>query len=376
MNEIREDLKAYLDGELPPERAEVIRLALDKDASLRDEVETMRMLGLEIRRLANEPVPVGAEAASDRLVRRKPKFILTAVALCGLIVFAGFWARQGVYAQSKESALAAAVSGEDASVNKRDFATSSASPPPETLQDGAVEGLGSGRESIHGQDNRSLDRMLVKTANIEVQVQDPAEAQSRATDLAKSLGGFSSTSNLSTSSKDVPIATITIRIPSRSFEQAIKTLASYGKRLSLSMSGDDVTAEFVDVVARIRALKAEEEGYVTMLRAARKVGEMLEIKERLGSVRQQIESIEGQRQVLADQSAFSTITATFSQVPQVGSPAADKDWASSSWADAVNGLKSAGIFLGQGVIFLFVYSPVWIPILIFAWWLNKRTRRS
>ena len=262
-----------MDGELPPERAEVIRLALDKDASLRDEVETMRMLGLEIRRLANEPVPVGAEAASDRLVRRKPKFILTAVALCGLIVFAGFWARQGVYAQSKESALAAAVSGEDASVNKRDFGKASTSAPAETMQDGVVERLGSAGESIN--DNRSLDRMLVKTANIEVQVQDPAEAQSRATDLAKSLGGFSSTSNLSTSSKDVPIATITIRIPSRSFEQAIKTLASYGKRLSLSMSGDDVTAEFVDVVARIRALKAEEEGYVTMLRAARKVGEML-----------------------------------------------------------------------------------------------------
>ncbi|MBZ0214065.1 MAG: hypothetical protein K8H99_09720 [Nitrospirae bacterium] len=64
---IREDLKAYLDGELSPQRMEEVRAALEADPALREELEFMRLMGFEIKRMAAEPHVAGVEGALGRL---------------------------------------------------------------------------------------------------------------------------------------------------------------------------------------------------------------------------------------------------------------------------------------------------------------------
>jgi len=61
MNE-REDLKAFLDNELPPGRMDEMRAAVEKDPELAHELEELRQLSVSIRAAAFNPVPVGLES--------------------------------------------------------------------------------------------------------------------------------------------------------------------------------------------------------------------------------------------------------------------------------------------------------------------------
>jgi hypothetical protein len=72
MNDIREDLKAFIDGELPEARAREVETAIASDPALLQEVHVMRMLGLEIKRAASEPEVTGATETLAKL--RKPRF--------------------------------------------------------------------------------------------------------------------------------------------------------------------------------------------------------------------------------------------------------------------------------------------------------------
>ncbi|MES1227991.1 MAG: zf-HC2 domain-containing protein, partial [Armatimonadota bacterium] len=67
MNDIREDLKAYLDGELSPERAEEVRLALLQDEDLRQEYEFMKLLTKEIQSSAKEHGVTGEEVVTVKI---------------------------------------------------------------------------------------------------------------------------------------------------------------------------------------------------------------------------------------------------------------------------------------------------------------------
>jgi hypothetical protein len=112
-----------------------------------------------------------------------------------------------------------------------------------------------------------------------------------------------------------------------------------------------------------------------MLRGAKKIGEILEIKDRLSTTRQEIQSLEEQRIAVKDQAMLSTIVARFEQKPKAGEDAAQpSDWSGETWANAVNGLKAAGRFIGQFLIFLFVYAPIWIPPVALFWWLGKKAK--
>lgn len=75
---VRDDLKAYLDGELPPLRMAEIRDAINKDPALAREVEQLRALAASLQALASRPVMTGLEdtlAALGRAEKRRPWFI-------------------------------------------------------------------------------------------------------------------------------------------------------------------------------------------------------------------------------------------------------------------------------------------------------------
>src|SRR5688572_24188100 len=112
MNSIREDLKAFVDGELSPERMAEVQAAIDSDPALKQEADYMRMLGIEIKKLAAEPAVAGKEAAVSKF--RKPLAPWWDTSrLTGRLAYAGvlFFCLAGVsailfpvFAQSKESA--------------------------------------------------------------------------------------------------------------------------------------------------------------------------------------------------------------------------------------------------------------------------------
>ena len=222
----------------------------------------------------------------------------------------------------------------------------------------------------------SPTRMVIQNADLAVRVEKVETALNEAMRMAKSMGGFVESSNMAGAEGDNPTAVITMRVPSARFESAVERLTKLGERVGVpNITGVDVTKEYADLAGRVKVLHAEEDSYVTMLRGARRIGEILEIKDRLSTVRQEIQSLEEQRIALKDQAMLSTITARFEQKSKVGVPAKPEDWAGETWASAVNGLSAVGRFFGQVVIFLFVLSPVWLPPALLVAALSKMAAR-
>lgn len=119
------------------------------------------------------------------------------------------------------------------------------------------------------------ERMVIQTATMRVSVADTVEAMNATTALAKSMGGYvvSSDRYSDTTYNKVTYTrtSITIRVPAAKLEEAmqkIREMSADGKNggvLSESLSGEDVTSDFVDSSSRLRNLKAAEEQLVRLM---------------------------------------------------------------------------------------------------------------
>lgn len=103
-----------------------------------------------------------------------------------------------------------------------------------------------------------------------------------------------------------------VRLPSKNFDVFLAEISvgvDYFDRKEISSK--DVTAEYIDIDARLKAKKVLEARYLELLKKATKVSEILEIERELSVIREEIESKEGQLKYLQNKVSLSTITINF-----------------------------------------------------------------
>lgn len=436
---IREDLKAYLDGELSAERVREIETALQSDPQLQKELEQMRFLGLEIRAVARD-MQIEGKAQARELVTRPKKPWWHPLSGSGRLVWSAGCAvlllmivfpivSSSMSSSNAEGASVASKSADyNDSIASGGAERSSANAPATSTAptDGAVApgtqdpSLRSPKREVAlgdfngviggstGKNRRSVDdvkseaglspsanseiatntrnqqtvppsvedqRMVVKNADIGLRVDSVVQAKTEVERIAKSNGGYIEGGQVTSYPNTTPAANLTLRVKSKMFEQAMGQLRLLGEVVLESQSGEDVTAQYADAEARIKVLKAEEDSYVTMLRGARRTGEILEIKDRLSQVRQEIESLDATKRALKNLSTLSTIRVSLEQKPKPGDKKKEES-SDDAWANAVNGLMSVLRFLGNAVIYIFVYSPIWLPPVVLFWWLGKKAKKG
>ena len=154
-----------------------------------------------------------------------------------------------------------------------------------------------------------IEPQIVKHADLSIEVADGSvsEAFDRAADVARHRGGFVVGSSTSIFDAGQASAQLTLRVPADQFDAARGDLAGVGELRSVQVNGQDVTAQLVDLDARLRALRAEEDALTALLGEAGAVGEVLAVREQLSSTRLEIEQLAAQQVALADRAAFSTL---------------------------------------------------------------------
>ncbi|GAB3164950.1 DUF4349 domain-containing protein [Telluribacter humicola] len=101
---------------------------------------------------------------------------------------------------------------------------------------------------------------------------------------------------------------LTVRIPSENFELFFDSISkSTSLFVNKSIDAEDVTEEYIDVEARLRTKKELESRYKVLLQRTGNVQEILAIEKEMGTLRSEIESIEGRFRYLRDRIAFSTV---------------------------------------------------------------------
>ena len=101
---------------------------------------------------------------------------------------------------------------------------------------------------------------------------------------------------------------MSVRIPSEKFSETLDEIRKTASRVVIeTVKGEDVTEEFVDIEAQLKAKKALEEQFMSIMKRANTVDDALSVQSQLAEVRSQIERIEGRKRFLENQSSLSTI---------------------------------------------------------------------
>ena len=208
-------------------------------------------------------------------------------------------------------------------------------------------------------------RALILTASISMRASDPWSAADRAQSIASSLGG--DVMSLSQSGTgEQRSASMTLRVPADKFNDALRALRSLSdvEVLSSSVDSKDVTEQFVDLEARLRAKQAEETRYLALLARADKIEDILRIDQSLNAVRTQIEQLTGQLNSMKSRTTFSTISVSVTPAglapltdPKVYDPTRTVERA----------IAALGIMfrvVADLTIWLLVFG--WIPLLVLA----------
>jgi DNA repair exonuclease SbcCD ATPase subunit len=216
----------------------------------------------------------------------------------------------------------------------------------------------------------TIERKIVKTGHITLEVEDIVEAIDEIAEVADELGGYVVSSHKSEGEKRTS-GSIRIRVPADRFDEAFDRL----RQLAISVPYEstearDVTEEYIDLQARLHNLEATEAQYLALLEKAETVEDMLKVQRELSNVRGEIEQIEGRIKYLERTSDMSLIEVTLEEAKGLAEP-----WsASNALKSAVRGLTAFGRGLATVVIWLGIFCWAWVPPLVI--WLRRRRKKA
>ncbi len=206
--------------------------------------------------------------------------------------------------------------------------------------------------------------LIVRTGQLDLQVADMEAAIHAAETAITAVGGYVSGSQRS-GDADKATAIVMFRIPAARWTDALDALRKLGtKVLGEQTSSQEVTAQVVDLGARLVNLRVTETALQGIMDKATKIPDVLAVQEQLTGVRQQIEELTAQKQTLENQAALASLTVSFTPPPAVAvtqvregwDPAREVDQAAAALVGLGQGLAGAGIWL----------LIVWVPILLVA----------
>ena len=153
----------------------------------------------------------------------------------------------------------------------------------------------------------SVAPKIIKTASISLEIKDQTFEQRAqdATLVASRHGGFV-TSSRTWGEKHLS-GTMVIRVPASQFEVALGELKALGKVTGEQIAGEDVTAQFVDLEARLRNWEVQETVLLRLMAKSTSIADSLKVEQSLQDVQLAIEEIRGQLRLITDQADMSTI---------------------------------------------------------------------
>ena len=152
-------------------------------------------------------------------------------------------------------------------------------------------------------------RVVVRRAGLEVEVEEVAPAVERATQLTQRLDGYVE----NTTTREDKAAHLQLRVPSSRLDEALDSLARLGKVKGRSLSADDVTAQSVDLEARVASFREARDKLRELLARAGTVADAVAAQAELARVQAELDSFEGQLRTLQSSVQLSVITLTLNR---------------------------------------------------------------
>jgi hypothetical protein len=160
------------------------------------------------------------------------------------------------------------------------------------------------------------EKKLIHNAELGLMVGNLRAAVEQIQQLTESNHGEIDKLEITETTGGRPSATLLVRVPASGLRSAIAEFKKTALRTEREqISTVDVTREFYDNEAHMRNLHAEEQQYLTILKQARTVKDTLEVSEKLSGVRDRIERLQTQTQLMTHDIEMSLVTIVLMQEP-------------------------------------------------------------
>jgi len=189
---------------------------------------------------------------------------------------------------------------------------------------------------------------------------------------AEDKGGWVVSSSV-TEREKVPSGSITVRVPSELFDEAITYFRGLAEKITYEGTrGQDVTEEYTDLQSRLRNLEATETQLLKIMGRSGTIPDVLAVQKELTSVRDQIERTKGRIQYLEESAEMATVTVNLALSEELLPIPPSEKWRPEyilfqAWHSVLTALRSISYLL----IWIGVYGLIWIPLGLIIWQVRK-----
>jgi hypothetical protein len=168
---------------------------------------------------------------------------------------------------------------------------------------------------------QEAQRDVVKTASMTITVSNTSEAADKAAVLVEDADGrVDSRSEDAGSERGLARTSVVLRVPVAKLDGVLRELKTLGKVQTAETTSEDVTAQRVDLDARIKALQTSVDRLLAIMRDAKDPDALIKAEDALSERQAELDSLRAQREQLGDRIDYSTVNVTF-VAEQIGGPA-------------------------------------------------------
>jgi cytochrome c-type biogenesis protein CcmH/NrfF len=184
---------------------------------------------------------------------------------------------------------------------------------PEYSENGKTEG-----DNSYIDQAEDYERKIIKTYNLSLETKNYASARDIIVNTAASLGGYVSESSeqdtVNRQNKKVRQATFTVRIPSAKADAYVDEISKNTSVLSKKLSTQDITTSYYDLQSQLESLVEQEARIKKLMDEATNYTYLMQLDDKLTSIRTQINNINKQIQVYDKSVALSFVHVTLAEV--------------------------------------------------------------
>ena len=169
---------------------------------------------------------------------------------------------------------------------------------------------------------------------------------SQLTDFATTDGGFVASTQSHMGSKarhTYSTGSIVLQVPEHNFTMLVDQVRHSGVATSVVTSANDVTSQYVDLQARISALKVSRAQYLRIMTRTNSINGILAVQNQLDNIQSQIEQLQGQLNLLNSETTYATLTVSLTEAGHlVNPPTHPATGVDKAWHESLHGF-AAGV---------------------------------
>jgi len=364
----KQEVMAYLDGELPAERAAAVAAHLEQCTRCRSAAEDFRFVGRQLLAWQVEPSPAGfpdpvraaleASAQAKTWARQKESpwgklgfqkplvrpwiWGLAGTALVVLFLLSSIpdrmLMRHANRVQSPPSP-SPTYSRPGLPLHEEPKATVEMAPWQASSESISKPLVGGGTAAPPSQPSGP---MIVRTAELALVTREFDQAREAIERTLRRNHGYLGQLNVNTPVGAGRTLTATLRVPADQCDAALSELKKLGRVERESQAGEDVTKQYVDLSARLSNARNTEQRLIDVLRQRTgKVADILAVEQEIARVRGEIESMEAEKKSFENRVAFATLQLRLSEEYRAQLEVAPPSMGTRVHNAAVEGYRSA-----------------------------------